>query len=95
MITIILILLASIVNAQTTFRYCNPKHFKGYSIVFTKEYKPQFFSLKEFSCQFTPTKEEIDSAEAIFMKRYDIDINKKETYISTNNPVKFYRYYKR
>jgi hypothetical protein len=81
LITIILILLASIVNAQTTFKYCNSKHFKGYSIVFTKEYKPRYFSLKGLSGQFTPTTEEIDSAEAIFVKRYDIDINKKNLYI--------------
>ncbi|KAA5536547.1 hypothetical protein F0919_02445 [Taibaiella lutea] len=81
-------------NAQTTYKYYNPKHFKGYSIVFTKEYKANFL-LREFKEQFTPAKKEIDSAEAIFMRRYDVDINKKEAYISTNNPVKFFKYYLR
>lgn len=82
------------VYAQPTFKYCNPKHFKGYSIAFTKEYKANI-SIQEFKGQFTPTKENIDSAEAIFIQRYEADINQKEAYIMTHDPVKFYRYYKR
>jgi hypothetical protein len=94
LITIVVLLLTSIVNAQTTFKYYNPKHFKGHSIVFTKEYKANF-SLREFNGQFTPTKEEIDSAEALFMKRYDTDINKKEDFKVTHNPRRYYKNYKR
>lgn len=81
-------------NAQPTFKYYNHKHFKGYSVVFTKEYKANF-SLKEFNSQFTPTKEEIDSAENIFMKRYDIDINKKEDFRVTHNPRRYYKHGRR
>lgn len=93
-LTCIFILFTFLAKAQVTFKYYNPKHFKDYGIVFTKEYKPHF-TLKDFKEQFTPSKEEIDSAEAIFMKKYNADVNREIRFKRTKNPIKYYTRYLR
>lgn len=82
--------------AQTTFVYRNPYFFKGESIVFTSEYKSRIL-LKDMISRFTPSKEDLDSAENIFKKRYNIDLQEsKELYVApVKNVTKEYKHYRR